>query len=313
MQCQERKMRKPVMHPTAVQQGLSCQFSANRGLIISKHKLLLLLSILFSLWVFGPLTVMAAELEGISAPSADIMLSFVQGGRVAEVLVKEGDIVKKNQLLARLDDKTERIQLTQLKAQAEDKLRVKTAEAEWVQKKADLKKIARAKTKGAATDWELQHARLAVKIALLALQAAKFEHEQYQRTYRQAQSQLQRMQLLSPIVGRVEKTNIESGEAAESLVPVIQVIKIDPLWIDLPVPLEQVRQLTKGNIARISFPGTDGVEPAEGIIIHVSGVADAASDTLRVRVEVPNPDGRPAGERVFVRFMPGKPVANLKD
>lgn len=313
MQCQERKMRKPVMHPTAVQQGLSCQFSANRGLIISKHKLLLLLSILFSLGVFGPLTVTAAELEGISAPSADIMLSFVQGGRVAEVLVKEGDIVKKNQLLARLDDKTERIQLTQLKAQAEDKLRVKTAEAEWVQKKADLKKIARAKTKGAATDWELQHARLAVKIALLALQAAKFEHEQYQRTYRQAQSQLQRMQLVSPIVGRVEKTNIESGEAAESLVPVIQVIKIDPLWIDLPVPLEQVRQLTKGNIARISFPGTDGVEPAEGIIIHVSGVADAASDTLRVRVEVPNPDGRPAGERVFVKFMPGKPVANLKD
>jgi hypothetical protein len=29
---------------------------------------------------------------------------------------------------------------------------------------------------------------------------------------------------------------------------------------------------------------------------------DAASETLRVRLEVPNPDGRPAGERVFIRF-----------
>ncbi len=278
---------------------------------------------MFSLWVFGPLTVTAAELEGISAssaelegisaPSADIMLSFVLGGRVAEVLVKDGDFVKKNQILARLDDKTERIQLTQLKAQAKDKTLVQKASAEWVQKKADSRKIARAKTKGAATDWEVQHARLAVKIALLALQASKFEHEQYQRTYRQAQSQLKRMQLVSPIAGRVEKTNIEAGEAAESLVPVIQVVKIDPLWIDLPVPLEQVRQLRKGNIARVSFPGTDAPEPAEGIIIHVSRVADAASDTLRVRVEVPNPDGRPAGERVFVEFIPAKPVANLKD
>jgi RND family efflux transporter MFP subunit len=287
---------------------------------------------LFSLWVFGPLTVTAAELEGISAssaelegisapsaklegisaPSADIMLSFVLGGRVAEVLVKDGDFVKKNQLLARLDDKTERIQLTQLKAQAKDKTLVQKASAEWVQKKADSRKIARAKTKGAATDWEVQHARLAVKIALLALQASKFEHEQYQRTYRQAQSQLKRMQLVSPIAGRVEKTNIEAGEAAESLVPVIQVVKIDPLWIDLPVPLEQVRQLRKGNIARVSFPGIDAPEAAEGIIIHVSRVADAASDTLRVRVEVPNPDGRPAGERVFVEFIPAKPVANLK-
>ncbi len=252
------------------------------------------------------------EFEGISAPSADIMLSFVMGGRVSEVLVKEGDMVKKDQLLARLDDQTERIQLTQLKAQAQDKTLVLKADAEWVQKKADLKKIARAETKGAATDWEVQHARLAVKIALLALKAAKFEHEQYQRTYRQAQSQLKRMQLVSPIAGRVEKTNIESGEAAESLVPVIQVVKIDPLWIDLPVPLEQVGQLRKGNIARVSFPGTDAGEPAEGIIIHVSGVADAASDTLRVRVEVPNPDGRPAGERVSIMFMPGKPVANFK-
>jgi RND family efflux transporter MFP subunit len=265
------------------------------------------------LWAFSPLTVTAAELEGISAPSADIMLSFVLDGRVAEILVKEGDIVKKNQILARLDDHTERIQLTQLKAQARDTTQVKAAEAELSQKRADLKKLERARTKGAATEWEVQHTSLAVRIAELSLQASKFEHKQYQRRYRQAQSQLKRMQLVSPIVGRVEKANIESGEAAESLVPVIQVVKIDPLWIDLPVPLEQVRQLRKGNIARVSFPGTDADEPAEGIIIHVSRIADAASDTLRVRVEVPNPDGRPAGERVFVEFMPAKPVANLKD
>jgi len=281
--------------------------------LILKHKSLLLLVILFWLWAFGPLTVTAAELEGISAPSADIMLSFVLDGRVAEILVKEGDIVKKNQLLARLDDHTERIQLTQLKAQAEDTTQVKASEAELSQKRADLIKVERAQSKGAATDWEVQHTSLAVRIAELSLQASKFEHEQYQRRYRQAQSQLKRMQMVSPIEGCVEKTDIESGEAAKSLVPVIQVVKIDPLWIDVPVPLEQVRQLTPGNITRVSFPGTDAVEPAEGIIIHVSAVADAASDTLRVRVEVPNPDGRPAGERVFVRFMPAKALVNSKN
>jgi len=267
---------------------------------------------LFWLWAFSPLTVTAAELEGISAPSADIMLSFVLDGRVAEILVKEGDIIKKNQLLARLDDQTERIKLTQLKAQAKDTTQVRAAEAELSQKRSDLEKIERAQTKGAATDWEVQHARLDVRIAELALQTSKFEHKQYQRRYREALSQLKRMQLVSPIAGRVEKASIETGEAAQSLVPVIQVVKIDPLWIDLPVPLEQVRQLTRGNIARVSFPGTNPVEPAEGRIIHVSAVADAASDTLRVRVEIPNPDGRPAGERVFIRFMPAKPLANLK-
>ena len=33
-------------------------------------------------------------------------------------------------------------------------------------------------------------------------------------------------------------------------------------------------------------------------------MADAASDTLRVRVELPNPQKRPAGERVDVAFSP---------
>jgi hypothetical protein len=33
-------------------------------------------------------------------------------------------------------------------------------------------------------------------------------------------------------------------------------------------------------------------------------VADAASDTLRVRIEVPNQAKRPAGEHVLVTFQP---------
>ena len=60
------------------------------------------------------------------------------------------------------------------------------------QKKADLKKIEWAKSKGAATDWELQHARLDVNIAELSFQAAKLDHNQYKRRFRQAQSQLER-------------------------------------------------------------------------------------------------------------------------
>jgi len=40
----------------------------------------------------------------------------------------------------------------------------------------------------------------------------------------------------------------------------------------------------------------------EGTIIFVAAVADAASGTLRVRVEVPNKTRRPAGEHVVVSF-----------
>lgn len=278
----------------------------------SRHAFTLFTGLMFFLSAFGPVAAPAAELEGISAPSADIMLSFVLDGQVADVLVKEGDSVKAQQLLARLEDKAETIQLQQLKAQARDTTRLRAAEAELSQKRADLKKIEWAKGKGAATDWEVQHAKLDVEIAELSLQAAQLEHKQYKRRFRQAQTQLKRMRLVSPIEGRVEKTAIEPGEAAKALDPAIQVVKIDPLWIDLPVPLELVRQLSRGNIALVYFPGVDPVKPVEGKIINISGVADAASDTLRVRIEVPNPHARPAGERVMIDFPPTIPLAEAE-
>jgi len=40
----------------------------------------------------------------------------------------------------------------------------------------------------------------------------------------------------------------------------------------------------------------------EGRVVFVGSVADAASGTLRVRVEVPNKASRPAGEHVLVTF-----------
>ena len=245
----------------------------------------------------------AQELQAISSPSADITLSFVVAGRLSEVLVKAGDHVPAGQLLASLDDGPERIQAQQYKIQATDKTRIMAAEAEWIQKKVDLKKLELAKSKGAASDWEIEHLKLDVRIAELSVKAAYLEHEQYRRRYAQALSQLERMRLLAPIAGSVEKVTVETGEAVEPLGPVIQLVKVDPLWIDVPVPLSRLKNLALDQGVLVLFPGAEPTGSPNGKIIHISAVADAASDTLNVRIEVANPEGRPAGERVFVEFL----------
>jgi HlyD family secretion protein len=246
----------------------------------------------------------ADAVQAISTPSADISLSFVVSGRIAAVSVKQGDFVAKGQLLVHLDDQPERIQAQQYKIQAGDKTKILSAEAELAQKKLDLKNVEMAKTKGAASDWEVEHLILGVRIAELALKAAIFEHEQYQQRYAQALSQLERMRLVSPIAGRVEKVTAETGEAVNTQGPLIQVVKIDPLWMDVPVPLAQAKKMALGQTVRVTFPGAEAGVSAKGNIIHIAAVADAASDTLGIRIEVANPDNRPAGERVSVAFLP---------
>ena len=260
---------------------------------------------LFGLLAFGPLPCLGADIEAITKPSADIELSFVKAGRVAEVLVKEGDTVKEGQLLAGQDDKVEQIQVLQFMAKAGNKTRIEASKTELLQKGEDLKKVEGAKKKGAATDWEVEHARLDVSIGRLNLELATFEHEQDRRKYEEAKADLERLRLLSPIDGQVEEVIIEPGESPQPMKLAVRVVKTDPLWIDIIAPLALARDLKPGQTAAVVFPGhgADGVgQRIEGRIIFVSAVARAGSDTLRVRVEVANPGRRPAGERVGVSF-----------
>ena len=260
---------------------------------------------LFGLLAFGPMPCLGADIEAITKPSADIELAFVKPGRVAEVLVKEGDTVKAGQLLAGQDDKVEQIQVLQLLAKADNKTRLEASKTELLQKGEDLKKVEGAKKKGAATDWEVEHARLDVSIGRLNLQLATFEHEQDRRKYEEAKADLERLRLLSPIDGQVEEVTIEPGESPQPLKLAVRVVKTNPLWIDIIAPLALARDLKPGQTAAVVFPGhgAGGVgQRLEGRIMFVSAVARAGSDTLRVRVEVANPGRRPAGERVGVSF-----------
>lgn len=240
-------------------------------------------------------------ISAITDPSADVTLSFVQTGRIASVQIKEGDLVKAAQVLVKLDDAAEQAQLAQIQAQSEDTTQIEASQASLDQKKIDLKRLEWAASRKAATDLEVEHARLDVKIAELSLKVAQFEHKQNQRKYAEAKIRVDNMTLYSPIAGRVEKVEREIGESVNGLDDVVRVVRIDPLWIDVHVPLYRGKTLKPGQKAQIKFP--DGnPSTAQGEITYVSTVADAASTTLRIRIELPNESGRPAGEHVEVRF-----------
>lgn len=245
------------------------------------------------------------KIEAITKPSEDRILSFIRAGQVAEVSVKEGDTVRVDQELVRLDDSAERIQLEQLEAQATDRTRIEAAQAQLDQAKVVLRKTEEARKKGAATELEVEKARLDVVIANLSLTLARFNQMQDQRKLREAKAQMERMKLKSPIDGKVEKVLVEPGESADALEKIVRVVKIDPLWVDAPVPLAVARGLSRdGGKAVVEFesPETGRIEKATGKITHIAAVADPASGTLTVRVEVPNAAGRPAGEHVYVSF-----------
>jgi RND family efflux transporter MFP subunit len=243
--------------------------------------------------------------EAVSKPSADIVLSFVKPGRILKVLCEEGDTVGKGKLLAKQEDKAEKIRVDMLAAQAEDETKIQMTEAELFQKQKDLSKLEEALLKGAATDWETDHARLEVETTVITLVRSRLEHEQDSRRHKEALIEFKHLHLLSPINGIVEEVEIEEGESVQAFDPVIRVVQTDPLLIDVPVPVSLASRLSKGQPADVTFPlanGWTGGQTIEGKVKNIATVAEAASNTLRVRIEVPNAQKRPAGERVRIEF-----------
>lgn len=264
--------------------------------------------VLLSVFFLGPL--MGKPIYGIGTdsivraitnPSSDITLSYVQPGRIAKVHFTEGAWVKAGQVLVQQDDAVEQIQLAQLQAASADTTQIQASEASLAQKRVDLQKLEKAAAQNAATELEVEHAKLSVKMAELSLQLAMFEHEQAKRKYDEVKVQVEKMRLGSPIDGRIEKIHVEAGESINALTDVVRVVQIDPLWIDVPVPLIQAMDLSAGKMVKVLFPNPNKAS-VEGSIVYIAAVADAASGTLRVRIEVPNKSNRPAGEHVEIIF-----------
>lgn len=237
-------------------------------------------------------------------PKEDLTLGLVRRGLVAEVRVKEGDAVTAGQVIVQLDDSAERAQLEQYKEEAENNTRIQAAEAKLAQSRVILERTEQVHAGGAATDLELAEAKLSVLIQELTVDLARFEQAQARRKYEETRLLIERMQLRSPIDGRVERIVVKEGEAVEELEKIVRVVRIDPLWIDVPVPLAAARdRLQQGQAAVVVFENADGsTQEVEGYIYRIALVADSASETLNVRVEVPNTARRPAGEHVMVRF-----------
>jgi RND family efflux transporter MFP subunit len=249
--------------------------------------------------------------EAISKPSGDVRLAMVEPGLIAKVLVKEGTPVKAGDVLIQLDDAIRRAELEFAQAEAESTTRIDAAVATLEQKRVYEERLSAAGQK-AASQTERELAKLDVEIATRQLELEQFVQAQNVRKVRELTLRIDRMRIVSPINGKVEQLVVKDGEAVDAMAQVVRVVNVDPLWVDVPMPMAKARALAKAlkngdggdTVVNVCFPGADGRPDFDttcaGTVIHVAEVADGASLLRVVRVEVPNPGDRPAGEHVWV-------------
>lgn len=247
----------------------------------------------------------AEEYPGVALPCKDVTIKFLRPGRINDIPVKESQKIKKGDVLAKLDDSEERQSYEQDKARAEDETKVNAQLAIRNHEEAKLNKMKYGKENGAVSSFELEEAKLSVLVEGAKVDLTNFEHKMEKIKAQQSKIVLDKMVIVSPMDGQIETQFAKSGESVEPSTNVVRVIDLSSLHIESPVPFAAANKLKEKDKAVVRFSDKS---TAEGEVIFIAGMADAASGTLLVRVEVKNAENRRAGDRVKLEF----PVLDVK-
>lgn len=222
-------------------------------------------------------------------------------GVISSVAVERGDVVKKGDVLATLESGVERaaVLLAQAKLQNRADILSARTQHDYAQKKAlrtaeltDLKFVSPQAREQADAESTLAGMRVTQVLEQQSLATQELA---------MARAQLAQRTLLSPVNGVVAERYMSVGERVENR-PVLKVAQIDPLRVEVVLPAARFGSLKVGMSARVQ-PELPGMGPQKATVAIVDRVIDAASNTFRVRLTLPNPDlGLPSGVRCKVEF-----------
>ena len=222
-------------------------------------------------------------------------------GVIDRVYVERGDFVTKGQALVQLNADVERaaLQAAKLRAEATAELKAAASSHEFAQKK----KI-RAEDLYRNNFVSLQasdQASTEAQVAEMRLRQAREAQRQAQQALAQAEAQLTQRTIKSPLSGVVVERYLSEGERVENK-PVLKVATVDPLKVEVIVPATYFSKIKHGMSATVR-PDLADVEARTAKVVVVDRVIDPASNSFRVRLELPNPNNSvPPGLRCKVAF-----------
>ena len=242
------------------------------------------------------------ELDGLIEPFLIVKVGSAVPGIIESVKVERGDLVKKGQVLAKLQAGVERANLELARARFEMQGTIKSRQArlEYTQRKQQ--RMEGLFKKKVIPFEEMDESRTNKELAERELEEAMENIGLAKLEYKRSIEVVNRMIIRSPIKGVVMERFLSPGEYLEDQ-PIMTIAQIDPLNVEVFAPVEFLGLIKVGMVAKVRPMAPVGGSYTATVKI-VDRVVDAASGTFGIRLEIPNPKYRlPAGLRCRVKFL----------
>jgi multidrug efflux pump subunit AcrA (membrane-fusion protein) len=266
----------------------------------------------------------SGSVEG--SETADV--AFQVAGRVARVLVEEGQHVSKGQLLAEIEPTDYRNAFDAAAAQKE------AARAIAQKAEAGLRKQELEQARIDFERWADEYKRMKFLVERKSLPPNDFQkieaaYNASKERYGMAQEgtrkedrataiaqanaadaqaseekkRLSDTQLLAPISGSVSMRRVDPGQTVSAGMPVFSIVELNPVKVRVGVPEADIGKVHQGAKSEITIPSLGG-RRFEGRVAIIGVAAEPASRTYTVKIIVPNPGplllaGMVAEARIF--------------
>ncbi len=265
--------------------------------------------------------------SGLIEPKEIVRVFAKSIGQAKEVLVKEGDRVKKDDILIRLDDEQIHLQVAQAKANldvAEASLeRIKAgarpqeinqAEAAVRQAKINLdsadesyQKMQKLFSEGAISEQQLDQAKNHFEIAQAQYQVASESYKlvsegaspediktveaqvrQAQSALELARSQLSNSIVRAPISGSVTGISVKTGELVSSAIPLLSILDSNELFLKTGISEKDIATVQIGQIAEILIDAFPGIS-FSGEVASKGVIVEPTTKTMEIKIKIVEP------------------------
>ncbi|OIQ29361.1 MAG: efflux transporter periplasmic adaptor subunit [Bacteroidetes bacterium MedPE-SWsnd-G2] len=202
------------------------------------------------------------ELQGNVQTKKNIVIFPEMNGIMAKVYVKEGDNVKKGQLLASIDDGGLSQQLAQLEIQTElAKTTFERQQRLWQQEIGS----------------EMQYLQ------------AKSNYEAQQQAVKSLKSKLAKTKVIAPFSGVIDDIITEQGSVvAPGQSQLMRIVNLDNMYIETDVPESYISDVVVNKNVQIDIPILGRKVDAK--IRQTSNFINPANRTFKIQVDIPNPE-----------------------
>ena len=222
-------------------------------------------------------------------------------GLVEHVHVDRGAQVKAGQPLLKLRTDVEQANVNAAQTRAHIDADIKAAAASLDLAQQKVRRAEALVAQGFVSDQAAEQARGEAEVAIQKLRQVRGQQRISEQEQQIADAQLQLRTVRSPFAGVVVERYVNTGERVEDR-PLMRIAVIDPLRVELMVPTGRYGQVATGDKIMIR-PELPGAEAVIATVSHIDQVLDAASNSFRVRLRLPNPQHRlPAGLRCKADF-----------